>query len=159
MATVFDYQNSSWGDIESYYNPPSSMQYAGLNDSQYASKTLAGIVEAQQQDYNERFKPYDEKLLSLANGTELLDEQLSRITASAKASQKRQANITNTLNSRLGVNQSALQMNSQNRQNALSSALGVAQAKNNMRTATSDLQDSILTGASGRSVLSTNQSY
>ncbi|WP_017445795.1 hypothetical protein [Gayadomonas joobiniege] len=126
------------------------------NDDKYASKTQAELVKAEYADYVNRYQPYEKQLLGLANGTELLDKQLSRISASAKKSQSSRAMSQALRNSRLGVSTGVLQSQSQQRQNQLASGLALAQAKNNTRVATSDLQDSILTGSSGRSVLTSN---
>ncbi|MER2492322.1 hypothetical protein [Catenovulum sediminis] len=124
------------------------------SDEQFYSKTMGELQKAEYGDYKARFRGFDGKLVSLVDNTEMLDKQLGRISASAQSAQASQAKSQALRNSRLGISPSALQMQSQSRQSQLSAGLGIAQAKNNMRVATSDLQDSILTGASGRSVLS-----
>lgn len=146
-------------DTESYQLHTGTYQTKEIdrNDSQYAAKTMAELAKDQYSDYKERFEPYDKKLLGLVDSTEMLDKQLSRISSDTVAATKRKKRIRDTLNSRLGISTSALQSQSIAREDGAASALALAQAKNNTRIATSDLQDSILTGSSGRSVLSTLQ--
>lgn len=138
-----------YGDLH-YQAPPN----VDPNDKKYASKVMAGLIRSEYSDYLGRFKPYDEQLVGLIDNPEMLNKQLSRISANANSAQKSRMQSEAVRNSRFGIAPSALQQASQNRQSQLSAGLGIAQAKNNMRVATSDLQDSILTGSSGRSVLS-----
>lgn len=141
--------NYQYGDL--HYKPPVQVS---KSDKQYASKTLAGLIESEYSDYLGRFKPFDQHLVNLIDNPDMLNKQLSRISANANSAQKSRMQSEAVRNSRFGIAPSALQQASQNRQSQLSAGLGIAQAKNNMRVATSDLQDSILTGSSGRSVLS-----
>lgn len=118
------------------------------NDSKYASKTYAQLINNQYQDYRNRFLPYEERLMSLADSTQLLDEQLSRVTTNVNNAYNGANQQQSMMNQRYGLTQSAAQTQSQDRNTDINSALSMAHGKNNSRIAHSDRQNAILTGAS-----------
>lgn len=154
--------------------------YRGWNpidtrDDEYASKTYAQIINQQYADYRRRFLPREEQLMSLADSTQLLDEQLGRINTNIATSYDGMSLVTNpvsstdggqftmfqqglqqsslpnqqaVLNQRYGVSNTNEQLGIMERSKDLNKALAIAHAKNNTRTAIDDTQNGILTGAS-----------
>lgn len=121
-------------------------------DKRYAEKTYADLIEAEYQDYLTRYKPAQEQYVDLATSTELLDEQLSRISIRGdKAFDLANASKKLTLG-RYGVTESAEQTDQYQKQNQLSSALSMAQQKNSARVHHGDRQMAMMTGASLPSV-------
>ncbi len=122
----------------------------GENNKKYASETAAELAKLEYSDYRIRFEPEEERLLELSKGRELLDQQLSRITANSKS--RRASRQTQLEQSRFGVLTSDKQQASNTRQDAISSGLSIAHAKNNSRIHASDQQMGVLTGGSARAM-------
>jgi hypothetical protein len=128
--------------------------YVSTSDSEYASKTYANIIRSQYEDYQERFQPYENRLMDLAQSRELLDDQLSRITANVSASYDNPQNSAGNLAmQRYGVSMNAQEQAKSTRQNEMSKALALADAKNNTRIANADQQDAIVTGTTSARAL------
>ena len=120
-----------------------------LNDDEYASKTYAQIIRSQYNDYVNRFQPYEERMMDLAQSRELLDEQLSRITANINSSYANPQFSAGALTSqRYGVQQSADERAFSTKQRSMDKALAIAHAKNNTRLANADMQQNMITGGS-----------
>jgi hypothetical protein len=120
-----------------------------LNDDEYASKTYAQIIRSQYDDYVNRFQPYEERMMDLAQSRELLDEQLSRITANINSSYANPQFSAGALTSqRYGVQQSADERAFSTKQRSMDKALATANAKNNTRLANADMQQNMITGGS-----------
>lgn len=118
------------------------------NDKEYASKTYAQIIEQEYADYQKRFQPYEQRLMSLADSRELLDQQLGRITTNINKSYANpQYNAGALQQQRYGITQSAQSSNQSNRQNDMNRALSTAHAKNNTRVADGDRRFDMVTGA------------
>lgn len=131
-------------------NSPIGSGYIRPTDKKYASKTYASIIGDQYDDYLERFQPYEQRLVDLAQSRELLDQQLSRISVSNAASfSNPQMSAGNLQMSRYGVQQSEQQQAKSTRQNSMRQALSLADAKNNTRLANQDQRMGLITGASG----------
>lgn len=118
------------------------------NDKNYASKTYSNLIREQYDDYRDRFLPYEQRLMSLADSTQLLDEQLGRITANNNSYYSGVGKQQDIMNQRYGLSQSADQKMNSSRNTDISRALSIAHAKNNTRIAHADMQNGILTGAS-----------
>lgn len=113
----------------------------------YASDTWARLVEEEYADYQQRFQPYETKLLSLADGEALLDEQLSRISASASARYRMAQQNSALMNERYGVTETARQQQYNQTQINAQRGLSISQAKNASRLAAEDRRMGILSGA------------
>ena len=151
--------NSESRFLNGALNTNTSM-FVNPNDKQYASKTYANIIESQYADYMERFKPYEARMLDLAQSRELLDDQLSRITGSVNASFNNPQMSAGSLQmQRYGVQQGAQQQAKINRQNETQRALAIADAKNNTRVANQDQKMALITGASATRTAVTNNGY
>ena len=127
------------GNGQSFVNP---------NDDEYASKTYANIIRGEYRDYQNRFQPYEDRLMSLADSRELLDQQLSRITTNVNASFKNShLGASSLMQQRYGVANSN-QMQAKNaKQTEINRAMSIAHAKNNTRVANADRQMGIVTGS------------
>ena len=134
------------------------MPYVSSHDDEYASKTYANLIKGEYRDYQSRFKPYEQQLLGYASGTELLDQQLSRISANiGMAYNNPQMSAGNLMQQRYGLTQTAQGQASSQRQNDLQRAISTAHARNNTRIASYDQQMGIVTGANTARSLTTNQ--
>ena len=143
---IFDNLYNSYINQVGY---PSGQAISPL-DKEYASKTYASIIGSQYDDYLERFQPYEQRLVDLAQSRELLDQQLSRISVSNAASFSNPQMSAGSLQmSRYGVQQSEQQQAKSTRQNSMRQALSLADAKNNTRLANQDQRMGLITGASG----------
>ena len=127
---------------------PQNMSYVSPNDDDYASKTYANIIKSEYADYQDRFRPYEQKLLDYASGTDLLDQQLARITANVGAAYNNPGmSAGNIMQQRYGLTQTAQGQASSQRQNDLQRAISTARARNNTRIANYDQHTGIITGA------------
>lgn len=136
---------------EDYYNSLNMYPYVNPNSKDYASQTYANIIRGEYADYVNRFQPYETRMMSLAESSELLDQQLSRITTNidhAFGSQNLQDSALSM--QRFGVHQNEAQRNKQARETDINRAMSIAHAKNNTRVAASDRQFGLMTGGSGQ---------
>lgn len=118
-------------------------------DDEYASKTYAQLVRSQYADYQERFQPYEERMMDLATSRELLDQQLSRIGTNINASFANPQFSAGALASqRYGTQQTAQERSFNTRQSDMDRALATAHAKNNTRLANADMKQNMVTGGS-----------
>jgi hypothetical protein len=136
------------GDEPQNYNNRYYSNSVSYNNKNYASETYGTLINQQYEDYKNRFLPYEKRLMSLADSTEMLDKQLERITTNVNDSYSDVGAQQEMMNQRYGLTQSAGQKQSQERNTSLNSAMSMAHAKNNTRVAHSDMQTGILTGAS-----------
>jgi hypothetical protein len=129
------------------------------NDDEYASKTFARVVRSEYSDYKQRFQPYERKLMSLADSEQLLDEQLSRISATSKQRFDQSKANSAMMNKRYGVQQSAEQKNYSDTMSDASRGLAISQAKNMSRLAATDRNMGVLSGAGSTRQLATQKGY
>ena len=121
--------------------------YRSTKSKTYASDTWADLVESEYEDYQQRFQPYERKLLSLADSEALLDEQLSRITANTKSRFNLAQQNVNMMNQRYGIQSTQRENNYNQTQMNAQRGLAISQAKNASRMAESDRRFGILSGA------------
>lgn len=119
--------------------------YSG--DSREAEKTYRDLYEAQWEDYKKRFLPYQEKLLDSVTSTEMLDEQLGRISATAKQSTDLSAQSANMARDRYGIQQSGQQQQQFDANLESNQALSMANAQNQARSAAYDRYQGAMTGS------------
>lgn len=125
----------------------SSSGYISPNDDEYASKTYAQIIRGQYEDYEQRFQPYETRMMDLAQSRELLNDQLSRITTNVNSSYSNPQFSAGALASqRYGVQQNADEKAYSTKQTSIDKALSTANAKNNTRVANADMQQNMVTG-------------
>lgn len=148
MGGLYEQAESLSNQLGNNWRGNNSYGNRNYNSDDYASNTYADLINQQYQDYKNRFLPYEKRLMSLADSTEMLDQQLSRVTTNVTDSYKDVGAQQAIMNQRYGLTQSAGQKQSQERNTSLNSAMSMAHAKNNTRVAHSDMQNSILTGAS-----------
>ncbi|MFC6441031.1 hypothetical protein [Bowmanella sp. JS7-9] len=116
----------------------------------YASDTYAALIGNEYKDYWERFQPYEQRLMQLSDSTELLDAQLSRITANS-ARQFNQARANSALmNQKYGIQMTDRMQQTNDTRMAGQYGLTVANSKNMSRLAAKDRNMGILTGSNGR---------
>lgn len=129
------------------------------NSDTYASDTFADITRAEYADYEQRFQPYEKRLMSLAQSEELLDEQLSRITATSKKRFDQSRVNSALMNERFGAQTTQRQQNYSNTMNDASRGLAISQSKNMSRLAATDRQTGILSGAGSTRQLANQKGY
>jgi hypothetical protein len=112
----------------------------------FASDTYADLVRKEYSD-SQRFKPYEQELMSLADGEELLNDQLSKITGNSSRRFAQAKKNTDMMNQRYGVTNSQRQNNSNNTQLDAQRGLAISQAKNMSRLASEDRTLGVLSGA------------
>ena len=113
----------------------------------YASDKFASITRQQFADWQQRFLPKQQELMSLATDDSLMNAQLNRTTASAEnAVQTAQQAQTNSM-ARMGV---ANTTNANDNSTGMSQALAVAAAKNGTRADAEERNLSILAGEDAR---------
>jgi hypothetical protein len=118
------------------------------NDDQFASKTYANIIYDEYRDYQQRFQPYENKVLSLAESRELLDQQLSRITTNVDRSFANPNMNAGALQlQRYGVNQNQQEKSSRFRNDDMNKALSTAHARNNTRVSDGDRREGLIIGS------------
>lgn len=124
------------------------------NSKTFASDTYANIIGAEYRDYVDRFQPYENRVMDLQQSRELLDAQLSRITANVNAAYDNQLNSGQLQMQRYGIQQTGQERAKSARQDDTSRALSIAHARNNTRLADADQKMGLVTGASSaRSVV------
>jgi hypothetical protein len=129
------------------------------NSDTYASDTFADITRAEYADYQDRFQPYEKRLMSLAQSEELLDDQLSRITATSKKRFDQSRVNSALMNERYGAQTTQRQQNYSNTMNDASRGLAISQAKNMSRLAAADRNTGILSGAGSTRQLANQKGY
>lgn len=134
----------------------SGSDYISPNSKTYASDTWAQLIRSEYEDYEDRFQPYEQKLLSLADSEALLDEELSRISASSAQRFSMAKQNSALMNQKYGVQTTARQDNYNQTQMDAQRGLAIAQSKNNTRLADADRRVGILTGSSTTRQSATN---
>ncbi|EGR3070231.1 hypothetical protein DMW20_11760 [Vibrio parahaemolyticus] len=111
-----------------------------------AENTYIDLYKAMYEDYKKRFEPYQEILMNAATSTEMLDEQLGRISATT-ARTRQQAEQTAAMNrGRLGIEQTQTQQQANENRMGISSALSDINAKNMARESAYDNYQNVMTG-------------
>lgn len=114
---------------------------------QAAELTYRDLYLAQWEDYQERFLPYQELLLDTVASQEMLDQQLSRITAVGARSTELSRDFQQKNLARYGMTQTAGQTDSFEDNLAMNEAMSVATAQNQARDAAYDRYNAAMTGA------------
>lgn len=115
-----------------------------------AELTYRDLAHAQWQDYQDRFLPYQEKLMDVATSTAMLDEQLGRISAVAGQSANMARQNAALAMSRYGMAQSSEMAQAAQSNVTRNQALNQANAMNNARSAAYDRYQSAITGSALR---------
>ena len=133
-------------------------QNVNPNSKEYASQTYANIIGAEYRDYIDRFQPYEQRVMELAQSRELLNDQLSRISANVNSAYKRsQFGAGDMMMQRYGIQQSSQGRASSTRQDDMGRALSLAHANNNTRLSSQDQRMGLVTGSAGARSVATNQ--
>ena len=126
----------------------SRINYPSYYSDDFASDTYAALTKYEYQDYRDRFKPNEQRLMSLADSEELLDQQLAKISSSSTARFSQAKKNSAMMNQRYGVQSNERQDNYNNTQLDAQKGLAISQAKNMSRLASKDRQMGILSGSS-----------
>ena len=113
----------------------------------YASDSYADLTNAEYADYKDRFQPYEQTLMSLADSEAMLDDQLSKISANGVSRYKNAQTNSALMDQRYGVQSNARQTNYSNTQLDGQKGLDIAKAKNMSRLQSKDSRAAILSGA------------
>lgn len=131
-----------------YTTGSASVSNRNYGSKTYAQDTYADLINAEYDDYQARFQPYEQKLMSLADSEALLDDQLSRISSNSSAKYKQAAANSALMNQKYGVQTNAREQNYNATQMDGQRGLAIAQAKNSSRLDAEDRQMGILSGSS-----------
>ena len=115
-----------------------------------AEYTLRDIYRAQWEDYKSRYQQHQQTLVDKVTSREMLDEQLSRITATTRRSNRIATTTADMARERYGMQVSGQQSQSNNLNMQINGALGLANAQNNARTAHEDRYQLAMTGSAAR---------
>lgn len=136
---------------------PTNPANRNYNSDTFATDTFADLQRAEYADYKARFRPQEKKLMSLAEGEELLDAQLSRISQSSTNRFKQSAINTQMQDQRYGVQRTGRVKNATDTQRGLQKGLAISQSKNMSRLAADERQMGILSGNSNTRQLANQQ--
>ena len=118
----------------------------------YAEDVYSDLIRAEYSDYEKRFKPVQDDYLDLATSTDLLDQQLGRISANTNKSYD-MASLAKKHNlGRYGVTQSGEEESRNQKSNDLDASLSIANAKNSTRSHAYDRQQAMITGGAMPSI-------
>ncbi len=117
--------------------------YSGDNA---AEQTYIDLYKAMYADWQQRFEPYQDILLDAATSTEMLDDQLARISATTERTRLQSEQAAEMNRGRLGIQQTQSQQQANESRMGLSSSLADINAKNNARSAAYDNYQSVMTG-------------
>jgi hypothetical protein len=146
MASVYPQmggRDNEWFPQSNNLNAPRRRNY---NSDTFASDTYADLVRTEYEE-SKRFKPYEQELMSLADGEALLNDQLSKITGASTRKFAQAKTNSEMMNQRYGVTSSQRQDNSNNTQLDAQRGLAISQAKNMSRLASEDRKLGVLSGA------------
>ncbi len=110
-----------------------------------ASDTYAKIIREQYDDWKNRFYPEQQELMNQATSGELMNAQLGRVGENTETAINNAKVGQDNMMGRMGV-QSTQDVNDNSM--GLKTSLAVAGAKNGIRSAENERQNSILSGAS-----------
>ncbi len=110
-----------------------------------ASDTYAKIIREQYDDWKNRFYPEQQELMNQATSGELMNAQLGRVGENTETAINNAKVGQDNMMGRMGV-QSTQDANDNSM--GLKTSLAVAGAKNGIRSAENERQNSILSGAS-----------
>lgn len=110
-----------------------------------ASDTYAKIIREQYDDWKNRFYPKQQELMNQATSGELMNAQLGRVGENTETAINNAKVGQDNMMGRMGV-QSTQDANDNSM--GLKTSLAVAGAKNGIRSAENERQNSILSGAS-----------
>ena len=133
------------GSFDQIYRDQTGNFRYGSDD--YASNTYAQVIRAEYGDYKSRFQPYEKKLMALADSEQLLDDQLSKITANGSKRYKQAQASSAIMDQRYNTQTTQRQQNYSNTQSDSQRGLAISQAKNMSRLASEDRRVGILSGA------------
>ncbi len=119
-------------------------EHSGDRSAEYTYRDLA---RAQWEDYKNRFLPRQEELMNAVTSTQMLDEQLGRISATSKVTGDAARQTAEMMRGRYGMQQTDAQRQAFDAGSAISGALGQANAQNMARQAAYDRYQSSMTGA------------
>lgn len=115
-----------------------------------AEYTYRDLSRAQWKDYQDRFLPYQEKLMDVATSTAMLDEQLGRISAISNQSSNMARQNASLAMARYGIDQSDQMQLAAQSDITRNQALSQTNAMNNARSAAYDRYQSTMTGSAMR---------
>lgn len=135
----------SRGDGMTDRQRPSLIQLQPGPSGKSYDQTMSEITRQQYDDYQRRFLPYEQRLLSLASSDELLQNQLGRNVETVGQAFRTAEQSEAMQNQRFGLSDSST--GQQKRNTGLEQALTLASAQNETRQAVGDIKSGILTGA------------
>lgn len=138
---------------------PTSTQQAGLGDSNVVKQseryvnpnasyqdTIEQLTRQQYQDYIDRFRDTEDRVVDLAMGDELLDKQLERNQGIAEKNLNQAEATAANAQAKFGLSDRRTMQ--QKRNLKMNNALSLATANNDTRSAIQDLKIGLMSGAS-----------
>ncbi|GAB7221302.1 hypothetical protein VoSk93_05130 [Vibrio owensii] len=98
-----------------------------------AEKTYIDLYRAMYDDWQTRFEPYQQILIDAATSTEMLDEQLARISATTDRTVAQAEQTAEMTRQRYGIQESATQAAANDSRMGINAGLAEVNAKNNAR--------------------------
>lgn len=118
--------------------------------SHAAEQTYIDLYRAMYADWQKRFEPYQKILMDAATSTEMLDEQLSRISATTERTRQQSEQAAAMNRGRLGLQQTESQRQASESRMGISSSLADINAKNMARQAAYENYQNIMLGGNLR---------
>ena len=122
-------------------------------DKQYASKTRAWMTRDVWRDYQERFQPYEARLLDAVTGEELLDERLSAISINNQAAFDAASQASELSRARYGTARPAVHQQAADRNMHNAQVVSRINAENQTRTHIDDRDMNALAGSGSRQAM------
>lgn len=142
------------GDIQTgsdaYRTAQPTVSY-GSDD--YAKQWNAWLTREQYADWQDRFQPREEQLLSAVEGTELLDQQLSNIQANADTSFDLARTTADQTRRRYGLSLTDRERKVEDTRNSLAKAASIAGSSNDTRTYIDERNMNVIGGSTARQVM------
>ena len=115
-----------------------------------AEKTYVDLYRAMYDDWQTRFEPYQQILIDAATSTEMLDDQLSRISATTDRTVAQAEQNAEMTRQRYGIQESATQAAANDSRMGINAGLAEVNAKNNTRQAAYENYQNVMLGGTMR---------
>lgn len=117
--------------------------YSGDRAAEY---TYRDLYRAMYDDWKARYQPYQEMLINAATSTEMLDEQLSRISATTNRTTKQAEQNAAMARQRYGIQETQTQQSANDSRMGINAALASVNAKNSVRQDAYDNYQNVMLG-------------
>lgn len=141
---------SNYGTTAGYSQDP---RPSNPNSDTYAQDTRAWLYRDQWGDYQNRFMPYEDKLIDAVTGSQMLDERLSAIKINTKESFDAAQLSNQQVQARYGMAQTDAQKSTQDRNMAIAQSKVHANSANQTRRHIDDRNLAVMGGGNMRQAI------